>query len=105
MMNAVDNEEVELESDSDQSDYELESCDKQSDIITDDSQSEEQEEDNVVVSEREKTPPREVENKDMEKKTEFIALAMDKVQEDIDKAKSVKEQIRKFVCSLYSIPL
>ena len=103
MMNAVDNEEVELESDSDQSDHELESCDKQSDIITDDSQSEEQEEGNVVVSEREKTPPREVDME--EKKTEFIALAMDKVQEDIDKAKSVKEQIRKFVFSLYSIPL
>ena len=101
------NEEVELESETDQSDEELESGDNQEErrgrlgplrLSFSVSESEEEEEERGVSDEEEEGRKEGgAEEGEREEEGErgggFTALAMDKVQEDIDKGKAVREQI------------
>ena len=93
----ADNEEVELESEDDQSDREVESGDGQSNSVS--GGDSEKGESSLLGSgdgggEKDEQKPGEGEGKEEEEGNGFVALAMDKVQEELARAKSVREQIR-----------
>ena len=111
------NEEVELESETDQSDEELESGDNQEErrgrlgplrLSFSVSESEEEER---GVSDEEEEGRKEGGAEEGEREEEgergggFTTLAMDKVQEDIDKGKAVREQISESATPIHPLPL